>query len=171
MLPDITNALGSEIEEGLNAQLVEKRLRQLAVATMRVVEVYYKPLLQMIWTLTARMADHTKKMPRMCGELIKSCRELWPRLTDMILPTDFIDDDAVEVRNGIAHPAKTHVDVTTQELVFDRDDGTQSRFTEKELRRRLHAVLYRCTVMDFAFQWAAPPSAARGHRSQGTRDA
>lgn len=155
MRPDITNALGSEVEDGLNAPLPEQRLRQLAAATMRVVEIYYKPLLQMIWSLTARMAGYTKKMPRMCGDLMRSCRELWPTLTDMILPTDFLDDEAVEVRNGIAHPAKTHFDVATQELVFEHDDGSESRFTEKELRRRLHAILYRCSLMDFAFQWAA----------------
>lgn len=155
MRPDITNALGNEIDEGIKGQLPEKRLRQLAAATMRVVEVYYKPLLQMIWMLTARMAGHTKKMPRMCGDLMRSCREMWPTLTDMILPTDFLDDEAVEVRNGIAHPAKTRFDVATQELVFEHDDGSEARFTEKELRRRLHAVLYRCSLMDFAFQWAA----------------
>lgn len=155
MRPDITNALGNEIEEGLGAQLVETRLRQLATATMRVVEVYYKPLLQMIWTLTGRLTGATGKMPRMCGELIASCRQMWPTLTDMILPTDFLDDDAVEVRNGIAHPAKTRFDVATQELVFMHDDGTEARFTEKELRRRLHGVLYRSTLMDYAFQWVA----------------
>lgn len=155
MSPDITNALGNELEEGLNAPLAEKRLRQLAAATMRVVEVYYKPLLQIVWTLTAHMAGYTKKAPRMCGDLMRSCRELWPTLTDMILPTDFLDDDAVEVRNGIAHPAKTRFDVATQELVFEHDDGSESRFTEEELRRRLHGILYRSTLMDFAFQWVA----------------
>lgn len=155
MRPDIADALGSEIEEGMESQLVEKRLRQIAAATMRVVEVYYKPLLQLIWTLTARMASYTKKMPRMCGELIRSCKELWPTLTKPVLPIDFLDEKAVEVRNGIAHPARTRFNVAMQELVFEKDDGTESRFTETELRRRLHGILYRCTLMDFALQWVA----------------
>lgn len=155
MRPDIADALGSEIEEGMESPLAEKRLRQLAGATMRVVEVYYKPLLQMIWKLTVGMAGYTKRMPRMCGDLIRSCKDLWLTLTEMILPTNFLDEEAVEVRNGIAHPARTRFDVAMQELVFEKDDGTDSRFTETELRRRLHGILYRCTLMDFAFQWVA----------------
>ncbi|MDB4958416.1 MAG: hypothetical protein JWO36_5985 [Myxococcales bacterium] len=31
----------------------------------------------------------------------------------------------------------------------------ESRFTEKELRRRLHGILDRCTLMDQPFQWVA----------------
>lgn len=173
MSPDLTKALGEELDEGLSSKLAEARLRQLAAATARVVENYYKPLLQIIWTLTARMASYTKKMPRMCGQLIQSCRELWPTLSDTILPTDFLDDDAVEVRNGIAHPATTRFDVATQELVFERDDGRESRFTEDELRRRLHAVLFRSTLMDSAFQLVAGvvPSSVLGSKETRTEDA
>jgi hypothetical protein len=173
MRPDITNALGSEIEEGMNAPLAEKRLRQLAAATMRVVEIYYKPLLQMIWTLTTRMTGHTKKMPRMCGDLMRTCRELWPTLTDMILPTDFLDDEAVEVRNGIAHPAKTRFDVATQELVFEHDDGTEGRFTDRTATPAARASL---PVQPHGLRipmgrWSVAERRARIEGGQGTRGA
>ena len=73
--PDVAAAIGAEINDGIGSQLVEQRVRQLAAATMRVVEIYFRPLISIVWTLSARLAGYSGAMPRMCGQIMASCRD------------------------------------------------------------------------------------------------
>jgi len=152
--PGIPLVVGPELIDALDSPRLERRLRQLAQATLKVMETYYKPLVQIIWTLAARMVGKSAAMPTMCGQLMAQCREMSSKLTDVIPIADFLDWEALEVRNGAAHPTALHFDVKTSELVVRRN-GPELRLREDALRARLYGLFLRAHTMHLAVLWVS----------------
>ncbi len=150
-LPKVGQMWGREFRE-LDSKLAEQRMRQLANATSKIVETYYKPLLSIVWHLMAQMVGSQKKCPRMCGNFFEGCERMWTQNPTKPSLFDFIDNEAVAVRNGIAHPEKTWFVPSDKTLILGRGAENEISLNEDELESRLYALLDRCLTMSTALR-------------------
>lgn len=154
-VPDsVRPALGPEHDEARSGQSVEVRVRRLADAIHTTTEAYYRPLLKMVWTLSAQIVGHRHASPPSeVGALLSKIRDQWKHVPPERRIDEFLDDEATEVRNGVAHKP-VGFDPKTDELIVTNRDGTKTRFTEAELLRRFGNLFERARTMHMCFYLA-----------------
>lgn len=146
------SAVGPEHAEAQEEVDPERRARLYAAAITTTMEGYYKPILRAVWRLTARVAGKdTTKCPKECGRVMDQCGHLWTALPSVPRLDEFLDREALEVRNGQAHRSLSYAATTEELIVLDDAGAEKARVNEVELKRRLSEVFLRARTLHLVY--------------------
>ena len=148
----VTSGVAPEHHEARIETDPERRAHLLAAAISTTLEGYYKPILKAVWTLSAHVAgEGARTCPKECGRVMDQCEHLWKGLPHVPNITEFLDRDAVQVRNAVAHRSLAF-DSATGDLIIQDDQGRETvRLAEAELRRRFGELFSRARTMHLAY--------------------